>query len=73
MKERQEEGIRNARSKGRKFGRKKFEIDDKFESAYKDWKNHKITAVQSMKLAGMKNNTFYRRVKEYEKTRITNS
>jgi len=26
----------------------------------------KITAVQAMELVNMKNNTFYRRVKEYE-------
>ena len=71
MKDRQTEGIRIALDKGIQFGRKKIEINEKFESVYADWKYKKITAVHAMKLLGMKNNTFYRRVKEYEAT-LTN-
>ena len=66
IKDRQTEGIRIALDKGIQFGRKKIEINEKFESVYADWKYKKITAVHAMKLLGMKNNTFYRRVKEYE-------
>ncbi|WP_134704921.1 recombinase family protein [Ammoniphilus sp. YIM 78166] len=66
IRERQEEGIRVAIRNGVKFGRKKFEIDEKFKSAYYDWKQNKITAVEAMKIVGMKSNTFYRRVKEHE-------
>jgi len=66
IKERQEEGIRAAINKGIKFGRKKLEINESFKSAYDEWKQNKITAVEAMKKAGMKSNTFYRRVKEYE-------
>jgi DNA invertase Pin-like site-specific DNA recombinase len=66
IKERQKEGIRIALEKGVKFGRKKIEINEKFKSVYTDWKGKKITAVRAMELLGMKNNTFYRRVKEYE-------
>ncbi|MFD1674096.1 recombinase family protein [Alicyclobacillus fodiniaquatilis] len=66
IRERQEEGIRVAVQKGIKFGRKKFEIDDTFKSVYPEWKQNKITAVEAMKRVGMKSNTFYRRVKEYE-------
>ena len=68
IKERQEEGIKVAISKGTKFGRKKLEINENFKSIYNDWKQNKITAVEAMKKAGMKSNTFYRRVKEYELT-----
>ena len=64
--ERQEEGIRVAINKGIKFGRKKIGIDENFKSVYKDWKEDKITAVEAMKIVGMKSNTFYRRVREYE-------
>lgn len=64
--ERQEEGIRIARQNGVKFGRKKYEIDETFKAVYPDWKQNKITAVEAMKRVGMKSNTFYRRVKEYE-------
>ncbi|KPV44311.1 recombinase family protein [Alicyclobacillus ferrooxydans] len=66
IRERQEEGIRVAVQKGVKFGRRKFEIDDTFKSVYPEWKQNKITAVEAMKRVGMKSNTFYRRVKEYE-------
>ncbi|HDR7860495.1 TPA: recombinase, partial [Bacillus toyonensis] len=60
------EGITIALQKGVKFGRKKIEIDDNFIETYQEWKNHKITAVEAMQKVGMKSNTFYRRVKEYE-------
>jgi len=66
IKERQEEGIKLAISKGVKFGRKKIEINENFRSAYNDWKQNKMTAVEVMRKTGMKSNTFYRRVKEYE-------
>ncbi|WP_242266393.1 recombinase family protein [Bacillus cereus group sp. BfR-BA-01327] len=55
-----------ALQKGVKFGRKKVEKDDNFKETYQEWKNHKITAVKAMQIVGMKSNTFYRRVKEYE-------
>ncbi|MBA3817085.1 MAG: recombinase family protein [Parachlamydiaceae bacterium] len=64
--ERQVEGIRSALNKGIKFGRKKLEINEKFKSVYPDWKQNKITAVEAMNIVGMKSNTFYRRIKEYE-------
>nr|WP_229192528.1 recombinase family protein [Bacillus cereus] len=66
IRERQKEGITIALQKGVKFGRKKVEIDDNFKESYQEWKNHKITAVEAMRRVGMKSNTFYRRVKEYE-------
>ncbi len=66
IRERQEEGIRMAIQKGVKFGRKKFGIDETFKAVYPEWKQNKITAVEAMKRVGMKSNTFYRRVKEYE-------
>lgn len=66
IKERQEEGIKLAISKGVKFGRRKIKINENFISTYNDWKQNKMTAVEAMKKTGMKSNTFYRRVKEYE-------
>lgn len=66
IKERQEEGIKVALNKGIKFGRKKIAISESFKSIYADWKQNNITAVEAMKRLGMKSNTFYRRVKEYE-------
>lgn len=68
IKERQEEGIKIALNNGIKFGRKKINIGENYKSIYNEWKNNKITAVEAMKKLGMKSNTFYRRVKEYEST-----
>lgn len=66
IRERQKEGITIALQKGVKFGRQKVEIDDNFIETYQEWKNHNITAVAAMQRVGMKSNTSYRRVKEYE-------
>lgn len=63
---RQQAGFAVARQKGVKIGRKKIEITDIFISAYQQWKQNKITAVEAMKQVKMKPNTFYRRVREYE-------
>lgn len=63
---RQKEGIEVALKNGVKFGRKKIQLPDSFSSVYKEWKLNNITAVKAMKILGMKRNTFYRRVKEYE-------
>ena len=65
-KERQREGIKIAREKGIKFGRRKIDPGENFEEVYKEWKSGQITAVKAMEILGLKSNTFYRRVKEYE-------
>lgn len=65
---RQAEGIAVAKEKGIKFGRRAIEIDEtEFKGVYSLWKAGEITAVESMKRLNLKPNTFYRRVKEYEK------
>ena len=66
IRERQKEGIKIALGNGVKFGRKKINVGENFEDIYKEWKDGKITARKAMKILNLKNNTFYRRVKEYE-------
>ena len=39
---------------------------NEFTFVYTKWKSKEITAVQAMSILGLKPNTFYRRVKEYE-------
>lgn len=68
IKERQMEGIKIAKDKGIKFGRKKILPGENFKHVYNEWKEGKITAVKAMELTSMKSNTFYRRVKDYEET-----
>lgn len=66
IRQRQAEGIAIAKQKGVYKGRKKIEIDDTFKKVYNQWKANEITAVKAMELIGLKRNTFYRRVAEYE-------
>ncbi len=66
IKERQREGIAVARKKGIHLGRKKIAMDDRFGTMYSAWKSGKLTATQAMQQLGLKSNTFYRRVAEWE-------
>lgn len=66
IKERQREGIAVARQKGTHLGRKKIALDGRFQAIYTDWKSGKLTATQAMQQLGLKSNTFYRRVAEWE-------
>ncbi|MBE6071056.1 MAG: recombinase family protein [Clostridium butyricum] len=69
IRQRQAEGIAIAKEKGKYKGRKKIEVDETFKKAYDQWKNNEITAVKAMELTGLKRNTFYRRVAEYEENK----
>jgi DNA invertase Pin-like site-specific DNA recombinase len=65
--DRQREGIAVAKAAGVYKGRQPIEVDTKtFESVYKVWKAGDMTAKKAMRKLGLKPNTFYRRVKEYE-------
>jgi len=66
IKQRQAEGIAVAKAKGKHLGRPKYNIDKAFIDVYLKWKDKEITATKAMELLGMKRNTFYRRVEEYE-------
>lgn len=63
IKQRQREGIDLALSEGRQYGRPKIEVDDRFKTAYKEWRAGNITAVEAMEKAGMKKNTFTKGLK----------
>lgn len=66
---RQREGIEAKKARGEYRGRQPIQIDRAdFEKEYKAWKDGQITATVAMSHLGLKPNTFYRRVKEYEKT-----
>ena len=66
---RQAEGIKSAISKGVQFGRPKKEItikSNEFEHLYTQWKSKQITTKYFKDTLGLKTNTFYRRISEYE-------
>ena len=68
IKTRQAEGIKSAKSAGVKFGRpkKQIVINNNFKTLYNLWKEKKITTKYFQDTLGLKNNTFYRRIKEFE-------
>lgn len=66
IRQRQREGIEVAKQRGVKFGRPKIKAPKGFENIVIKWKNNKISAVRAMQLLGLKRNTFYRLVREYE-------
>ena len=69
--QRQREGIAIAKLQGKYKGRQPIEIDwNKFGQLYEQWKSGDITAVWFQKEMGLRSNTFYRRLKEYEEKHI---
>lgn len=64
---RQLAGIEIAKRNGVYKGRVPIKIDEKrFKAVCKRWRAGEITATAAMKELGLKSNTFYRRVKEWE-------
>ncbi len=66
MLERQREGIAIAKAKGKYKGRRGIGYPDSWEEIYPKWKNRELTGNKAMELLGLKRNTFYKLVKEYE-------
>lgn len=66
IRQRQAEGIAEAKKQGRPLGRRKTDLPDEWEDVTCLWKNGSITAVQAMDRLGLKKSTFYRMVRERE-------
>jgi DNA invertase Pin-like site-specific DNA recombinase len=65
---RQREGIAEAKKAGKYKGRKPIAVDRaKFRAVYSQWKAGDITAVAAQRKLNLSSNTFYRRVKDFEK------
>lgn len=64
--QRQREGIEIAKRQGKYKGKPQMSIDkEKFAEMCGKWRKGEITATECMRLLGIKPNTFYRRVKEW--------
>lgn len=72
LRKRQTEGIAAAKAKGVKFGRPKVTPPENFGNIIKAWEDKKLSAADAMELCGMKEATFYRRVREYRLGQLTN-
>lgn len=64
--ERQREGIAIAKAKGKYKGRKQIKRPENFAEVYDRWKQRDLTGEGAMNLLGLKKNTFYRMLREYE-------
>lgn len=60
------EGLRAAKSKGKKLGRPRRKLPKDFEKYYKKWKEGTITAVEFSKLIRVSRSTLYRYIKDYK-------
>lgn len=66
MLERQKEGIAIAKEQGKFKGRKAIDYPKNWNEVYPIWKSRGITSNKAMEQLGLKRNTFYKLVKEYE-------
>ena len=65
IRQRQREGIDAAKAAGRQLGRNRIEYPENWQQVYGIWSTGKISAVDAMKLLGLKKSTFYKLVKEW--------
>jgi DNA invertase Pin-like site-specific DNA recombinase len=73
IKQRQMEGISISKEKGTIFGRPPIQIDDNFMREYKRWKEGKQTAVDTYKKLDISRTSFYRKVKQIERSKLMNN
>lgn len=66
IKERQKEGIANAKAKGKHLGRPKAKYPSNWKEVYQRYKSKELKAVEAMKECNLTKTTFYKLVKEYE-------
>ncbi|MGH4140738.1 recombinase family protein [Clostridium sp.] len=66
MLERQREGIAIAKNNGVYKGRKVIQYPVNWNEVYSKYKIRELTGTKSMHMLGLKRNTFYKLVKEYE-------
>lgn len=64
IKKRQAEGIASAKANGIKLGRPSVQKPDNWDEVYDAWRIGNITAVDAMKLTGLKKSSFYKFVNE---------
>ncbi len=63
IKQRQKEGISNAKNKGIRFGRPKIEKPSNYDYVIELWKNKKIKSKEAIEMLNLKPNSFYNLLK----------
>lgn len=67
IKQRQSEGIKLAKEKGKRLGKPPIEFPSNWHEIYKIWNNQEITAREAMKRMNLKPTSFYKLVKIHSK------
>lgn len=62
---RQEQGIAAAKARGVRFGRPKKPLPENFAQIVDQWERSELAFAEALKMSGMTNSTFYRRLREY--------
>lgn len=71
MLERQREGIAIAKEEGKYMGRKEINYPANWEEIYGKYKTRQLTGTKAMEVLGLKRNTFYKLVKDYEESKAS--
>lgn len=66
IRQRQQEGIKAAKAKGKHLGRPGLVVPENWREVYSSWKSGTITAKTAMEHTGLKRTSFYKLVKEME-------
>lgn len=66
IKQRQKEGIANAKNNGIKFGRPKIEKPNNFDEIVSKWKRKEIKSKEAIEILNIKPNVFYNFLKEFD-------
>ena len=66
IKQRQAEGIKLAKEKGKRLGKSPIEYPENWDNVYKVWKSGAITAREAMKQLNLKPTSFYKLAKKYK-------
>ena len=66
IKQRQAEGIKLAKEKGKRLGKPPIEYPENWNNVYKVWKSGAITAREAMKQLYLKPTSFYKLAKKYK-------
>ena len=66
IKQRQAEGIKLAKEKGKRLGKPPIEYPENWDNVYKVWKSGAITAREAMKQLNLKPTSFYKLAKLYQ-------
>lgn len=71
IKNRQKQGIAQARKRGVQFGRPEIAVPDDFQEVVEAWVGKELTLDEVLKYCKMSKSTFYRRVRKMRGRRIT--